>query len=48
MDPDRARELLAAERKRIEQALAQLAKEDPNEFIRQQSARVVQQVGNKK
>ncbi len=32
----------------VQQALAQLAKEDPNEFIRQQSARVVQQVGNKK
>ena len=32
----------------VQQALAQLAKEDPNEFIRQQSARVVQQVGSKK
>jgi anti-sigma factor RsiW len=32
----------------VQQALAQLAKEDPNEFIRQQSARVVRQVGNKK
>jgi DnaK suppressor protein len=31
MDPDRARELLAAERKRIERALAGLAHEDSGE-----------------
>jgi DnaK suppressor protein len=31
MDPDRARELLAAERTRIERALAGLAHEDTNE-----------------
>jgi DnaK suppressor protein len=32
MDPERARELLAAERKRIEQALAQLAHQDTGEL----------------
>src|SRR6266536_5346621 len=31
MDPDRARELLAAERRRIEQALAKLGHEDTGE-----------------
>jgi RNA polymerase-binding transcription factor len=31
MDPDRARQLLAAERERIEQALAQLEREGPLE-----------------
>jgi DnaK suppressor protein len=31
MDPDRARELLAAERRRIEQALAHLGNEDTGE-----------------
>jgi DnaK suppressor protein len=31
MDPDRARELLAAERKRIERALARLGHEDTSE-----------------
>ena len=31
MDPDRARELLAAERKRVERALAQLGREDTGE-----------------
>lgn len=32
----------------VQQALAQLAKEDPNEFIRQQSAQVMQQMGGNK
>jgi DnaK suppressor protein len=31
MDPERARELLAAERKRIEEALAELRREAPDE-----------------
>jgi DnaK suppressor protein len=35
MDPDRARELLAAERKRVEQAIAGLGQDDPGALAEQ-------------